>query len=289
MFQQTVKTVRIKSPKLSLATRTRQWREAAEVVKLAAVCGYPLRDFQPFVDDCIAKGVACEATLYERREAISNAVYNTGYHVDRTDKVCLISDLVGLRDVSLGTVDGRPCIRFKVVAQLGYGTEYLSAETFEWLSESGTPVINGRRLDVHVEPLVEAAYGLDAYMTDVAKVVYSRLEEALPELRLRERVSVLVIQASEAKSRVVFDIFVDGKWGSACVEATLVSPESGFSKVAFGDQALAAISRVASDIAADPSVVRSVVRQMLEHALWHYEYWNDDAERERAEMERDSA
>lgn len=189
MFQQTVETVRIKNRKTSMATRTLQWVEAAEVVKRAAVCGYPLRDIQSAVDDCIAKGVACKATAYERREAISNAVYDTGYHVDRTDKVCHLYDLVGLRDVSLGTEDGRPCVMFKVFAELGYGTEYLSAETFEWLSDSDTPVVEGRRLDVHVEPLVEAAYALDAFMTDVAEVVYSRLEGAVPELRLRGRVS----------------------------------------------------------------------------------------------------
>lgn len=264
MFQQTVKTVRIKNPKVTTATRTRQWREAAEVVKIAAVFGYPLRDFQPFVDDCIAKGVACEATLYERREAISNAVYNTGYHVDRTDKVCLLSDLVGVRDVSLATEDGRSCVRFKVFAKLGYGTEYLSAETFEWLSDFDTPVVEGRRLDVHVEPLVEAAYALDAYMTDVAKVVYSRLEDAAPELRLRERFQIDVYSASGVSGNVVFAVRVDNRMLDQDGPMTAqLTPERKWQVSALPEDVRFRLEKAARDTGASLSDVDSAVRNGL--------------------------
>lgn len=263
---------------MSISARTIQWMEAA--------CGYPLRDIQAAVDDCVAKGMACEATAYERREALNNAVFRSGYHVDRNDKVGNLWDLVGVHGVSLGREQDRPCVKFSVRATLEGGAEYLSGETFEWLDTDGVPVTEGRRLDVHVEPLVEAARALGAYMTDITEVVYSRLEGALPELRLRERVQVDVYSASQVSGSVVFAVRVDNHMldRDGLMTAKLM-PGREWQVAALPEDVRVRLEEAARATGASLSEVAAAVRDVLSSKLWAYEFWSYDEERERQEGE----
>jgi hypothetical protein len=52
------------------------WVEMVEEIKLAVELSYPMSLFQTTVSCCNNIGISYGATDYERREAISNAVWN---------------------------------------------------------------------------------------------------------------------------------------------------------------------------------------------------------------------
>jgi hypothetical protein len=197
--------------------------------------------------------------------------FGTGYHVDRKNKVARLSDLISLREVSLGDVADRPCVKFRVHAKLENGMEYLSDETHEFLDANGDIVSVNRHLDTNVAPLIEASRALDAYASDVEREVYRQLPRLVKELMLRKRVSVLVIRASDATSRVVFDLYLDGKWGNACLGAKLTA---GSMIGTFEASAVSAIRDLAKKLATDQAVVHTFVRRSLQNALDNFEYWN---------------
>lgn len=287
MFQTTVKTVAKKSP-VYIMTPTEKWDEAVQYVCAEIAWNQPLANIQAAVDFANKRGIACKATAYERREALQGALLRTGYHIDQKNKVGKLSDLISVLDVELDVEDGKPCVRFKVHAQLERkGSSYTSSECFEWLDGKCHIVAKDLNRDVNVEPLVECAHALDTFVTKVQVAVYDHLEAAILALRLQERVSVLIVRASETTYRIVFDLFVDREWGGACVGATL---DAGLSKIdGFDDDACAGIRKVATFTGVAASDVEKFVRLSLKKALETYEYWGADAESERSEMERESA
>lgn len=188
MFQTTVKTVAVKNNFYSL-TPTEKWDEAVQYIRSEIAWHSPVARIQAAVDLANKRGMACKTTAYERREALQNALYGTGYHLDRKNRVNALSSLISLADFSLSDEFDTPCVKFKIKAKLGVRDEYASNETLEWLGADGNVVSADRHLDINPEPLVEASRALDAYMTDVKSEVYRRLENVVFELRLSRQVS----------------------------------------------------------------------------------------------------
>lgn len=249
----------------------RDWSDTVEEIKLLVATDSTMSLFQTAVDHCNNIGISYGATDYERREAISNAVFGTGYHIDRNNKIARLSDVISLREVSLGDADARPCVNFRVHAKLEEGEEYLSDKTLELLDAYGDVVAVNRHLDTDVAPLIEASRALDAYASDVEREVYRQLSHAVQELKLQKRVSVLVIRASDTTLRVVFDLYLDGNWGSACLGATV---KDGSMIGTFEASAVSAIRDLAKTLAIDAAVVARFVRRILQNALDNFEYWN---------------
>lgn len=188
MFQTTVKTVAVKNNMYCL-TPTEKWDEAVQYVRSEIAWDSSVACIQSAVDLANRRGIACKATAYERREALQNALFGTGYHLNRRNRVDALSSLISLADVSLSDEFDTPCVKFKIKAKIGVRQEYVSAETLEWLDADGKVVSADRHLDINPEPLVEATRAIDAYMTDVTSEVYRRLANVVFELRLSRRVS----------------------------------------------------------------------------------------------------
>lgn len=223
----------------------RDWSDTVQDINLIVATDASMSMLQAAVDRCNNIGSSYGATDYERREAIGNAIFGTGYHVDRNNKIARLSDLISLREVSLGDADARPCVNFRVHAKLEEGEKYLSDKTLELL---------------------------DAFASDVEREVYRQLSHAVEELKLQKRLSVLVIRASDASSRVVFDLYLDRNWGNACIGATL---KDGSMVGTFEASAVSAIRDVAKTLAIDAAVVARFVRRKLQNALDNFEYRND--------------
>lgn len=250
----------------------RNWSDTVQDINLIVATDASMSMLQAAVDRCNNIGSSYGATDYERREAIGNAIFGTGYHVDRNNKIARLSDLISLREVSLGDADARPCVNFRVHAKLEEGEEYLSDKTLELLDAYGDVVAVNRHLDTDVAPLIEASRALDSFASDVEREVYRQLSHAVEELKLQKRLSVLVIRASDASSRVVFDLYLDRNWGNACIGATL---KDGSMVGTFEASAVSAIRDVAKTLAIDAAVVARFVRRKLQNALDNFEYRND--------------
>lgn len=188
MFQTTVKTVSVKNNMYCL-TPTEKWDEAVRFIRSEIAWNSPVAHIQDAVDLANERGRACKATASERREALQNALYGTGYHLDRKNQVRRLADLIGFSDFSFCEEANTPCVRFKIWAKLEGSKVYFSGETLEWLNADGTVVSADRHLDINPEPIVEIARALDAYMTEVEEEVYRRLKLVVSELRLSKRVS----------------------------------------------------------------------------------------------------
>ncbi|MFN3506621.1 MAG: hypothetical protein ACK4ZU_04030 [Allorhizobium sp.] len=249
----------------------RDWSDTVEEINLIVATDASMSMLQAAVDHCNNIGISYGATDYERREAISNAVFGTGYHVDRSNKIARLSDLISLLELSLGDAEARPCVKFRVHAKLEEGREYLSDETHEFLDANGDIVSVNRHLDTNVAPLIEASRALDAYASDVEREVYRQLSHAVQELKLQKRVSVLVIRASDTTLRVVFDLYLDRNFGHACLGATV---KDGSMIGTFEASAVSAIRNLAKTLAIDAAVVARFVRRKLQNALDNFEYWN---------------
>lgn len=264
----------------------RDWSDTVQDISLIVATDASMSMLQAAVDRCNNIGISYGATDYERREAIGNAVFGTGYHVDRNDKIARLSDLISLREVSPGNPDALPCVKFRVHAKLEDGMEYLSDETHELLDATGDIVTSNRHLDTDVAPLIEASRALDAYASDVEREVYRQLSHAVEELKLQKRVSVLVIRASDETPRVVFDLYLDGNWGNACIGATL---KDGSMIGTFEASAVNAIRDVAKTLAIDAAIVARFVRRSLQNALDKFECWNFGEDHERHERQGEAA
>lgn len=105
---------------------------------------------------------------------------------------------------------------------------------------------------------------------------------------LQDRVSVLVIRASDATREVVFDAYLDGDWfdAYACLGATLTTSSMIDS---FEASAISAIHDLAETLAIDEAVVATHFRRKLQNALDNFEYWNDGEDHGTQERQGEAA
>ena len=285
MLQKTVRKVDIKHPAF-IMTPFDKWNEALAYVRAEIAWNNPISSIQAAVDFATKRGIAAKATAYERREALQNVIFGTGLHLDRKNRVKRLSALVSIVEPALSDDGGRPCVRFRIGTTLENGKTSTSRETLEWLNANGGIVATDRYHDRHVEPIVETSRALDAYMTDVEAEVYRDFAFAVEELRHR-RVAILIVQASENSLRVVFDLYVDGNLGAACVGARLGSADCA--RIAsFDADAATALKNAAREIGVSPESLSEYVRKRLDSALCNCEYWTRDEEFEQSERERKS-
>lgn len=280
LLQKTVKTVDINNPGF-IMTPVDKWNEAVAYVRAEIAWNNPLSSIQAAVDFAIKWGIAAKETAYERREALQNVILGTGWHLDRKNRIKRPSALVSIVEPSFSDEGGRPCVRFKIGTTIEGGKTSLSRETLEWLDADGKVAATDRYLERNVEATVESSRALDAYMTDVEAAVYRDLAFAVEELR-HKRVSIVITRASEKSLRVIFELYVERKWGSTSAGARLVSADCA--RIAALDaDAATAIKNAAHDIGVSPESLAEYVRKKLDSALCHYEYWNRDEEHEQVE------
>ncbi|MGO4653440.1 hypothetical protein AB4Z34_01630, partial [Ensifer sp. 2YAB10] len=134
-----------------------------------------------FVDE--ARKFRMPVDEYEFNSSIANILFNTGFHRDRRGNVHRLDALISLDTPRLGQEQGRPCIRFSIAALLEDFSQSVSIETLEWIDDHGNLVGEGSYSDKHPEATIETARALDAYATDVEKVVHAKLDRLLALIR----------------------------------------------------------------------------------------------------------
>ncbi len=183
MLQLKTETIAIRSP------RVRDWASAFRNVGDVAHSTESYLDVRAAVDDARAAFVAEARRFkmpideYEFNTTIANVLFNTGFHRDRNGNVHRLSDLISLEHPRLGDEQGRACIRFSISALLEDRTQSVSRDTLEWLDDHGNLVSDGKYSDRHPEAVIETARALDAYATDVEKVVSAKLSRLLGLIR----------------------------------------------------------------------------------------------------------
>ncbi|WCJ62793.1 hypothetical protein [Agrobacterium tumefaciens] len=183
MLQLKTETMSIRSPRVR-----RDWTTALRNVGDVANMTESFIDVRAAVDEARAAFVAearkfkMPVDEYEFNTSIANVLFNTGFHRDRQGVVHRLDALISLDYPRIGNEQGRPCIRFSIVARLEDGSSATSRETLEWLDNDGL-VAAGRYIDRHPEAFVETARALDAYMTDVETAVRAKLGRIVKQSR----------------------------------------------------------------------------------------------------------
>lgn len=184
MLQLKTKTITISSPCVR-----RNWLSALRDVGDIAHVTESFADVRAAVDEARAAFVAearkfrMPVDEYEFNSSIANILFNTGFHRDKNGGVHRLDSLISLDHPRLDDEQGRPCIRFSIAALLEDFSQSVSRETLEWIDDRGNPVGEGSYLDRHPEALIETARALDAYATDIEKVVRAKLDRLLALIR----------------------------------------------------------------------------------------------------------
>ncbi|MBM7324137.1 hypothetical protein JS562_13585 [Agrobacterium sp. S2] len=174
MHQLKTETIKIRSPRVHI-----DWASALRNVGDVAQMTESYRDVRAAVTDARTAFVdesrkyKSPIDEYEFNTSIANVLFNTGFHRDRKGDVHRLADLIQIDFPRIGNELGRPCLRFSIQVTLEDGSLFTSRETLEWLLNDGLAIESYS--DQHPEAFVETARALDAYMTDVERVVRDKL------------------------------------------------------------------------------------------------------------------
>ncbi|ANM04944.1 hypothetical protein AMC78_CH02866 [Rhizobium phaseoli] len=184
MLQLNTDTIAIRSPRVRS-----DWMSALREVGDIAHTTESFKDVRAAIDEARAAFVAnarklrIETDEYEFNMSIANVLFDTGFHRNRNGNVHRLDELISLEHPRTGHEQNRACIRFSISARLEDGSSAISRETLEWLDDNGNLISDGKYLDRHPEALIETTRALDAYATDIEKIVRAKLSRLLALIR----------------------------------------------------------------------------------------------------------